>query len=74
MAYVPQQPWIQNLTVHENITFGQAMQLERYEQVVADCELKSDFEMLPAGDRTEIGERVSAYDSSVGWFLFILVI
>ena len=58
VAYIPQQPWIQNMTLRDNITFGSAMDVQKYESVVEACELKADFEMLPAGDLTEIGERV----------------
>lgn len=54
-----QQAWIQNLTVRDNITFGRAMDVCKYQDTVAACELKEDFEMLPGGDLTEIGERVS---------------
>ncbi|XP_078487497.1 multidrug resistance-associated protein 1-like isoform X1 [Ciona intestinalis] len=57
VAYVPQQPWIQNLTVRDNITFGKSLNVCKYQDTVEACELKSDFEMLPAGDQTEIGER-----------------
>uniref|UniRef100_H2Z8G3 Uncharacterized protein n=1 Tax=Ciona savignyi TaxID=51511 RepID=H2Z8G3_CIOSA len=57
VAYVPQQPWIQNLTVRDNITFGKDLNICKYQDTVEACELKSDFEMLPASDQTEIGER-----------------
>ena len=30
----------------------------RYEQVIDSCALRSDLKILPAGDSTEIGERV----------------
>ena len=35
------------------------MDSTKYDAIVEACELKADFEMLPAGDKTEIGERVS---------------
>nr|CAB3219626.1 multidrug resistance-associated protein 1-like [Phallusia mammillata] len=57
IAYVPQQAWIQNLTAQDNITFGKELDICRYQDVVEACELKADFDMLPAGDQTEIGER-----------------
>nr|CAB3219628.1 multidrug resistance-associated protein 1-like [Phallusia mammillata] len=57
IAYVPQQAWIQNLSVRDNITFGKKLDVCRYEEIVEACELKLDFSMLPAGDQTEIGER-----------------
>lgn len=51
------QPWIQNTTVKENIIFGSEYDEEKYKQVIYSCSLESDLEILPAGDRTEIGER-----------------
>jgi ATP-binding cassette subfamily C (CFTR/MRP) protein 1 len=56
-AFCPQYAWIQNSTVRENITFGQPFDQEWYEKVIEACALQPDLEMLPNGDRTEIGER-----------------
>lgn len=50
-------PWVQNATVKENILFGNEWNEERYKDVVYSCSLESDLDILPAGDRTEIGER-----------------
>ncbi|CAI8497975.1 unnamed protein product [Pichia kudriavzevii] len=50
-------PWIQNATVRDNITFGLDYDKKVYQAVVECCALPSDFEILPAGDMTEIGER-----------------
>ena len=57
MAYVPQQAWIQNTTVKENIHFGKEQNLELYENVLDYCALGPDLRILPGGDRTEIGEK-----------------
>lgn len=57
VAYVPQQAWIQNATLKDNILFGRTYDRKRYEKVVEACALKADFDMLPAGDQTEIGEK-----------------
>ncbi|KAK0420356.1 hypothetical protein QR680_014630 [Steinernema hermaphroditum] len=57
IAYVPQQAWIQNATLKDNITFGSNMDKRLYAKVVEACALTPDLEMLPAGDATEIGER-----------------
>ena len=59
MAYVPQQAWIQNATVRDNILFGKPQNMALYERVVESCALKPDLEILPGGDLTEIGEKVS---------------
>ncbi|XP_068065704.1 ATP-binding cassette sub-family C member 3 isoform X1 [Anomalospiza imberbis] len=57
VAYVPQQAWIQNATLKDNILFGQAPNEEKYEDVLESCALKTDLEVLPGGDQTEIGEK-----------------
>lgn len=57
IAYCPQQAWIQNATVRQNITFGSEFDESWYEQVVSLCELRSDLAILQAGDNTEIGEK-----------------
>lgn len=57
IAYVPQQAWIQNATLRENILFGKAFNQKKYDQVIECCALRPDLEMLPGGDNTEIGEK-----------------
>ncbi|KAM9537342.1 ATP-binding cassette sub-family C member 3 [Guaruba guarouba] len=57
VAYVPQQAWIQNATLKDNILFGQAPNEQRYQNVLEACALKTDLEVLPGGDQTEIGEK-----------------
>ncbi|XP_037050766.1 multidrug resistance-associated protein 1-like isoform X2 [Bradysia coprophila] len=57
IAYVPQQAWIQNCTLQDNILFGKPLDQQRYLEVIRSCALKPDLEMLPAGDQTEIGEK-----------------
>ncbi|KAF9582973.1 hypothetical protein BGW38_010496 [Lunasporangiospora selenospora] len=57
IAYVPQQAWIINATLKDNILFGKAFDQQLYDQVVFAAGLSPDLEMLPAGDQTEIGER-----------------
>lgn len=57
ISYVPQQAWIQNESVRNNITFGNEYREEKYSRIVDACALQSDFGILAAGDETEIGER-----------------
>lgn len=57
-AYVPQQAWIMNATLKENVLFGQPRDTKRYKHVISACALDPDIEVLPAGDSTEIGEKV----------------
>ncbi|XP_067087498.1 multidrug resistance-associated protein 1-like [Osmerus mordax] len=57
VAYVPQQAWIQNATLKDNILFGQERKESWYHRVVEACALLPDLDILPAGDGTEIGEK-----------------
>ncbi|KAI1321343.1 Multidrug resistance-associated protein 1 [Mortierella claussenii] len=57
IAYVPQQAWIINATLRDNILFGNDYQEERYRHILFACGLEPDLAILPAGDLTEIGER-----------------
>ncbi|KAG0011178.1 Canalicular multispecific organic anion transporter 2, partial [Podila clonocystis] len=57
IAYVPQQAWIINATLKDNILFGKPFDQEKYDRIVFASGLVPDFAMLPAGDQTEIGER-----------------
>ncbi|TGZ78962.1 P-loop containing nucleoside triphosphate hydrolase protein [Ascodesmis nigricans] len=57
LAYCPQYAWIQNATFRDNIIFGKPYDREWYQTVVEACALQRDIDMLPDGDKTEIGER-----------------
>ncbi len=57
IAYVPQQAWMQNATVKNNILFGKVLNNRKYNQIIDACALKSDLSILPGGDETEIGEK-----------------
>ncbi|XP_049760894.1 multidrug resistance-associated protein 1 isoform X2 [Elephas maximus indicus] len=57
VAYVPQQAWIQNDSLKENILFGRPLQERYYKAVIEACALLPDLEILPTGDQTEIGEK-----------------
>lgn len=57
VAYAPQQAWILNATVEDNILFGMKMDRTRYNTVLETCALLPDLTILPAGDQTEIGEK-----------------
>ncbi|KAH8797969.1 multidrug resistance-associated protein [Xylogone sp. PMI_703] len=56
-AYCPQYAWVQNASVQDNIIFGRPFDQTFYSKVVQACALLPDFEALPDGDMTEIGER-----------------
>ena len=57
LSYTPQQPWIQNATIRDNILFGKDLNQDFYNQVVLNCALVSDLEILTGGDQIEIGEK-----------------
>ncbi|XP_037363447.1 multidrug resistance-associated protein 1 isoform X2 [Talpa occidentalis] len=57
VAYVPQQAWIQNNSLRENIIFGRPPKEQYYKDVIEACALLPDLEILPSGDQTEIGEK-----------------
>lgn len=57
IAYVPQQAWIINASLRENILFFSPYDEKRYNEVLDACALRPDLQILSAGDMTEIGER-----------------
>lgn len=58
VAYVAQQAWIQNATVRDNVLFNNEFHQQEYDKIIHACALQQDLDMLPAGDETEIGEKV----------------
>ncbi|KAJ3057372.1 hypothetical protein HK097_008467 [Rhizophlyctis rosea] len=57
MGYAPQQAWIQNASLRENVVFGRPWDEEKYWSAVSACALEKDLEVLESGDSTMIGER-----------------
>uniref|UniRef100_A0A674BLT2 ATP binding cassette subfamily C member 2 n=1 Tax=Salmo trutta TaxID=8032 RepID=A0A674BLT2_SALTR len=57
VAFVPQQAWIQNATLRDNILFGCPLEDSRFQATLEACALGPDLELLPGGDQTEIGEK-----------------
>ncbi|CCF59911.1 hypothetical protein KAFR_0I01300 [Kazachstania africana CBS 2517] len=57
IAYCPQEAWIMNDTIKENILFGHKFDETYYTLTVAACELLADFDILPDGDQTLVGEK-----------------
>ena len=57
VAYVSQEPWIQNASLRYNVTFGKPFSPREYRRVIRACALEEDLKILSAGDMTEIGER-----------------
>ncbi|CAG8459975.1 16431_t:CDS:10 [Acaulospora morrowiae] len=57
VAYVAQQPWLQNASIRDNILFGLPYDETRYNQVIKVCALEKDLEIFEDKDMTEIGEK-----------------
>ncbi|KAG7388147.1 ATP-binding cassette sub- C member 8 [Phytophthora pseudosyringae] len=57
VAYVSQQPFIQNATVRENICFGLPFNETKYAEALRVSSMQKDLTVLPGGDMTEIGEK-----------------
>lgn len=72
VAYSQQSAWITNSTLRDNVLFGQAFDQMRYWDCCRAACLLDDFDQLPAGDLTEIGEKGIALSGGCV-FLFYLV-
>ncbi|OQR80523.1 ATP-binding Cassette (ABC) Superfamily, partial [Thraustotheca clavata] len=49
IAYFAQQPWIQNMTIRENILFGLPYDRKKYNAVLEACALSKDLSLFAAG-------------------------
>lgn len=57
VCYAPQEAWIANATLRDNVLFGEAFDAARFDTVVRACSLVDDIEALPGGADCEIGEK-----------------
>ncbi|KAK7199248.1 pentamidine resistance protein 1 [Novymonas esmeraldas] len=57
VAYVPQQPWIMNATLRDNVVFFGAPDAAALERALRSSQLAADLALLADGADTEIGER-----------------
>lgn len=57
ISYVPQEAWLLNMSLRDNITFGSEFDVKAYAKTIKVCALTRDLELMNDGDRTEIGER-----------------
>lgn len=44
------------MSIRDNILFGKPMEKDHYVRTILSCCLERDFEILPSGDLTEVGE------------------
>ncbi|KAG0651628.1 ATP-binding cassette transporter abc4 [Hyphodiscus hymeniophilus] len=56
VGFASQTAWLQHATIRVNILFNSDFEQDRYDSVIRACCLISDFEQLPCGDLTNIGE------------------
>ena len=54
-AYVPQTAWCQNLSLRDNIVFGQPWDEAHYRRVIHACALELDLQILAQGDQSKVG-------------------
>ncbi|GBF87685.1 hypothetical protein Rsub_00396 [Raphidocelis subcapitata] len=57
IAYVPQTAWCQNISLRDNILFGNDFVPSRYDNVIHACALELDLQILAQGDATKAGLR-----------------
>ena len=57
ISYVPQEAWLLNMSLRDNITFGSEFNEKHYNNVIKVCALERDLNLMTDGDKTEIGER-----------------
>ncbi|RXG57622.1 Multidrug resistance-associated protein 7 [Armadillidium vulgare] len=55
-----QTPWLENITIRENILFGNNLDVGRYSSVLYSCALEEDMKCLNKGDLTKAGENGSS--------------
>ncbi|ALC45339.1 CG11897 [Drosophila busckii] len=57
ISYAAQEPWIFEGSIRDNIVFVEDYNEQRYQMVIKVCALAKDLQLLPAADRTIVGER-----------------
>ncbi|KAF2430015.1 ABC transporter [Tothia fuscella] len=56
IGYCAQTPWLQSMSIRDNILFSAPYEEDRYKQVLETCQLLPDFAEFTDGDRSNIGE------------------
>ena len=57
LAFIPQEAWIRNGSVRDNVIFSLPYDKEKYKKVLAMTGLDSDIKQLKNGSKTLIGEK-----------------
>ena len=56
-GYCSQTPWLQSVSIRDNILFASLLDEERYHEVLDACELLPDLASFRDGDLSMIGEK-----------------
>lgn len=56
IGYCGQTPWLQSMSIRENILFSSAYENDRYNEVIEACDLAPDFSTFQHGDLSMVGE------------------
>lgn len=57
ISYASQVPWLQQVSIKDNILFGHTYDESRYHEVIEACGLDSDLDQMENGEDTEVGAR-----------------
>ena len=52
ISYVPQEAWLLNMNLRDNITLSNDYEDKYYKKVIKVCALEHDLKLMPDGDRT----------------------
>lgn len=56
IGYCSQTPWLQSMTIRENILFFEPYNENRYSSVIGICQLAQDFKTFESSDLSPVGE------------------
>ncbi|KAK9788955.1 putative ABC transporter [Seiridium cardinale] len=56
VGYCAQSPWLQHMSIRDNILFSSPYEPERYKQVIETCALTTDLASFEHGDLSFVGE------------------
>lgn len=59
IAYCPQETWISNLSLRDNVLCGLPFDRKLYDTVIDACSLRADLKTLPDGDLTLLGPKAT---------------
>jgi len=69
IAFVAQTPWIENMSIKDNILFGLPYDEIRYNKVLEACALARDLTLFDDGDQTEVGAQGISLSGGQKWRL-----